>query len=55
MTNREPAKTIIDEAAQRGCDLIAMASHGRRLYRIHGRQHDDEGTCPFKNPVLVYR
>lgn len=29
VTNHEPAKAIIDTAAQRGCDLIAMASHGR--------------------------
>jgi len=25
-----PYQTIIDTAAERGCDLIAMASHGRR-------------------------
>ncbi|WP_246763260.1 universal stress protein [Rhizobium sp. 007] len=29
VTNHEPAKAIVDTAAQRGCDLIAMASHGR--------------------------
>jgi nucleotide-binding universal stress UspA family protein len=28
--NEHPYQTIIDAAAQRGCDLIVMASHGRR-------------------------
>ncbi|WP_455874579.1 hypothetical protein [Rhizobium yanglingense] len=36
---------------ERGCDLIAMASHRREGFtRIHGRQRDDEGARPFKDP-----
>jgi hypothetical protein len=44
VTNHEPAKAIIETAAQRG---IART---RRLYRIHGRQRDDERARPFKDP-----
>jgi ferredoxin len=30
LESERPYQTIIDTAAERGCDLIAMASHGRR-------------------------
>lgn len=30
LENEEPYRAIIDTAKQRGCDLIVMASHGRR-------------------------
>ena len=29
-TDEDPYRAIINAAAERGCDLIAMASHGRR-------------------------
>ena len=30
VSHEDPYQAIIDAAAKRGCDLIAMASHGRR-------------------------
>ncbi|MHC2299226.1 universal stress protein [Rhizobium mongolense] len=51
VTNHEPAKAIIDTAAQ---PRLRPDRHGiartRRLHRIHGRQRDDEGARPFKDP-----
>jgi nucleotide-binding universal stress UspA family protein len=32
-TSDYPAEAIIEAAQQNGCDLICMASHGRRVYR----------------------
>ena len=56
LESARPYKAIIDTAAERGCDLIAMASHGR-----HGVAAFLLGSETMKVlthsaiPVLVYR
>lgn len=54
--NAHPAGAIIETAKSRGCDLIVMASHGRRGFRklLLGSQTSEvlvDGTVP----VLVVR
>ena len=52
----QPYEAIIETAGARGCDLIAMASHGRR--GISGLLLGSETTKVLmhsKLPVLVYR
>jgi len=51
-----PYEAIIDTAAARGCDLIVMASHGRRGIKslILGSETQKVLTHS-KIPVLVYR
>lgn len=52
----QPYQAIIDAAAQRGCDLIAMASHGRRgLGAIILGSETVKVLTHSKIPVLVYR
>jgi nucleotide-binding universal stress UspA family protein len=52
----QPYQAIIDVAAQRGCDLIAMASHGRRgLEAIILGSVTLKVLTHSKIPVLVYR
>ena len=52
----DPARTIVDKAAEQGCDLIAMASHGREGFKAFML-----GSVTMKvlansqTPVLVYR
>lgn len=51
-----PAEAIIETANQRGCDLIVMASHGRRgLNRIILGSVTTEVLTYSKVPVLVLR
>ncbi len=56
MVSGEPYRTIIDTAKARGCDLIAMASHGRR--GVSALLLGSETTKVLTHstiPVLVYR
>jgi nucleotide-binding universal stress UspA family protein len=54
--NDRPYEAIIQAAGSRGCDLIFMASHGRRglLALVHGSQAQGVLTHS-KIPTLVYR
>jgi nucleotide-binding universal stress UspA family protein len=54
--NAHPATTIIETAKSRGCDLIVMASHGRRGFRklLLGSQ-TSEVLADGSVPVLVVR
>ena len=54
--DRQPFEAIIETAEARGCDLIAMASHGRR--GISALVLGSEATKVLthsKLPVLIYR
>lgn len=51
-----PAQTIIETAAARGCDLIFMASHGRRgLSAVLIGSETQKVLAHAQGPVLVYR
>ena len=56
LTSDVPYQAIIDAAAQAGCDLIFMASHGRRGFSalLLGSETNKVLTHS-KIPVLVYR
>ncbi len=54
--NSSPAEAIIETARARGCDLIAMASHGRRgLGRLVLGSVTAEVLAHSETPVLVVR
>ena len=54
--NASPAEAIITTAKARGCDLIAMASHGRRgLGRLVLGSVTSEVLAHSETPVLVVR
>lgn len=54
--NASPAEAIITTAKARGCDLIAMASHGRRgLGRLVLGSVTAEVLAHGETPVLVVR
>ena len=54
--NGQPAETIIETAQSRGCDIIVMASHGRRgLGRLVLGSQTSEVLAHTKLPVLVVR
>ena len=54
--NDQPYQVIIDTAAARHCDLIAMASHGRRgMSAILLGSETTKVLTHCKIPVLVYR
>ncbi|MDH3195629.1 MAG: universal stress protein [Hyphomicrobiales bacterium] len=54
--DRPPAEGIIATAEEKGCDLIVMASHGRRgLNRILLGSQTTEVLAYTKVPVLVVR
>ncbi|MBS3651581.1 universal stress protein [Pseudaminobacter sp. 19-2017] len=53
---RRPAEAIVDTATERGCNLIVMASHGRRgLGRLFLGSQTIETLTYSKVPVLVVR
>ncbi len=54
--HEQPYRAIVDSAAANGCDLIVMASHGRRGLEalLLGSQTQNVLTHS-KIPVLVYR
>ncbi|KRQ95524.1 universal stress protein UspA [Bradyrhizobium jicamae] len=52
--NAHPATTIIETAKSRGCDLIVMASHGRRgLKKLFLGSQTSEVLVDGSVPVLV--
>ncbi len=52
----QPYEAIINLAAQRGCDLILMASHGRRGIKALLVGSETQKVLTHSNiPVLVYR
>ncbi|MGO4735829.1 universal stress protein [Bosea sp. 2KB_26] len=54
--SEHPYQAIIDTAVARGCDLIAMASHGRRgIAAIVLGSETVKVLTHSKIPVLVYR
>lgn len=54
--DRAPAEGIIETANEKGCDLIVMASHGRRgLNRFVLGSQTTEVLAYSKVPVLVLR
>ncbi|GAB3551365.1 universal stress protein [Noviherbaspirillum agri] len=55
-TAEHPYEAIIDLAAERGCDLIAMASHGRRGMKGLLMGSETQKVLTHSTiPVLVYR
>ena len=55
-TDSAPAEAIVEEADRRNCDLIVMASHGRRgLDRILLGSQTQRVLAMTTRPVLVYR
>ncbi len=56
LTRELPAPTIVETAAERGCDLIVMTSHGRRgLTRLVLGSQTAEVLALAQVPVLVVR
>lgn len=56
MTNEVPYEAIIDAAERSGCDLIFMASHGRRgISGLLLGSETQKVLTHSKVPVLVYR
>ncbi len=52
--NAHPATTIIETAKSRGCDLVVMASHGRRgLRKLFLGSQTSEVLAAGNIPVLV--
>lgn len=55
-TDKLPAAAILEAASSRGCDLIVMASHGRRgVSRLLLGSQTTEVLANSKVPVLVVR
>jgi nucleotide-binding universal stress UspA family protein len=56
IVNDTPYKAIIETATQKGCDVIFMASHGRRgLGALVLGSETNKVLTHSKIPVLVYR
>lgn len=56
VTDKSPAEGIVDTAKQRGCDLIVMASHGRRgLSRLLLGSQASKVATLSSVPVLIHR
>jgi nucleotide-binding universal stress UspA family protein len=56
VTNEHPAPGIIEAAEEKGCNLIVMASHGRRgLGRLVLGSQAAEVVATSKIPVLIVR
>jgi len=54
--HEHPYRAIIDTAASKGCDLIAMASHGRRgVSAVLIGSETVKVLTHSSTPVLVYR
>lgn len=54
--DRHPAEGIIETALQKGCDLIVMASHGRRgVNRLLLGSQANEVLTHSKVPALIVR
>jgi nucleotide-binding universal stress UspA family protein len=56
VSDAHPASTIIETAKSKGCDLIVMASHGRRgLRKLFLGSQASEVLADGSVPVLVVR
>ncbi|MES2073040.1 MAG: universal stress protein [Pseudomonadota bacterium] len=56
LTNDHPYEAIIQAAEKQGCDLIAMASHGRKgIKALLLSSETQKVLAHSKIPVLVYR
>jgi nucleotide-binding universal stress UspA family protein len=56
IADKHPAEGIVDTAAERGCDLIVMSSHGRRgARRLMLGSQTAEVVAHTTIPVLVIR
>ncbi|MBR8654796.1 universal stress protein [Achromobacter sp. Marseille-Q0513] len=56
VSHEDPYQAIIDASAKRGCDLIAMASHGRRgMAAVVLGSQTQKVLTHSTTPVLVYR
>ena len=56
VADRDPADGILETAASKGCDLIVMASHGRRGVRqVFLGSVASEVLAKSKLPVLIVR
>jgi nucleotide-binding universal stress UspA family protein len=56
LKHQDPYRAIIDTADSKGCDLIVMASHGRRgISAIVLGSETVKVLTHCKIPVLVYR
>lgn len=56
VTSDDPALAIVDTARERGCDLIVMASHGRRGMRALLLGSETQKVLTHSQvPVLVHR
>ena len=54
--DRHPAEGIVEVAAEKGCDLIVMASHGRRgIGRLLLGSQANEVLTHSKVPALIVR
>ncbi len=54
--DRRPAEGIVDTALERACDLICMASHGRRgISRLMLGSQSNEVVATTTLPVLIFR
>jgi nucleotide-binding universal stress UspA family protein len=54
--NAHPATAIIETAKSRGCDLVVMASHGRRgISKLFLGSQTSEVLADGSVPVLVVR
>jgi nucleotide-binding universal stress UspA family protein len=55
-TSRSPSQAIVDTAGREGCDLIVMASHGRRGLEGFLLGSETQKVLTHTSiPVLVYR
>jgi nucleotide-binding universal stress UspA family protein len=55
-TSDQPYEAIVNVAEQKGCDLIMMASHGRRgIGALLIGSETQKVLTHSKIPVLVYR
>ena len=56
MPHSRPAEAILQAAAERGCDLIVMASHGRRgVRRVWLGSQAAEVVTDGRIPVIIVR
>ena len=53
--NQNPAEGIIETAQEKGCDLIVMTSHGRRLTRVLMGKQATKVLTYSSIPVLLCR
>ena len=53
--NQNPAEGIIQTAQEKGCDLIVMTSHGRRLTRVLMGKQATKVLTYSSIPVLLCR